>query len=219
MAPLEQPHPVQFDSASELAHLLEPAQGFPETLATGTLSEADRRTSDDIMEPPTDLRDMVITPEQLREQLPIPSFVTKADIFPIVRSPPRADTPPQPPPSAVPQFVNYTPHTFNSDSAVSSEVTSPELQAPALLQWLPPNTDTAPAPTSESRPVLPPVKRQNLPVFTPDGVIPFAHAFSPGLATPSDDVASLPLRNNADLSIDPEDDKKNIWEVPDTPAR
>jgi histone deacetylase HOS3 len=219
MAPLEQPHPVQLESASDLAHLLEPVQGFPETLATGTLNEVGRRTSDDIMEPPTDLRDMVITPEQLREQLPIPSFVTKTETFPTVRSPPRADTPPQPPPSAVPQFVNYTPRTFGSDSAVSSAVTSPGLQAPAPLQWLPPNTDTAPAPmSSESLPTLPPVKRQDLPVFTPDGVIPFAHASSPGLATPSADVARLPLRNSTDLSVDPED-KKNIWEVPDTLAR
>jgi histone deacetylase HOS3 len=115
--------------------------------------------------------------------------------------------------------VNYTPRTFGSDSAVSSAVTSPGLQAPAPLQWLPPNTDTAPAPmSSESLPTLPPVKRQDLPVFTPDGVIPFAHASSPGLATPSADVARLPLRNSTDLSVDPED-KKNIWEVPDTLAR
>jgi histone deacetylase HOS3 len=217
---LEQPHPVQLESSPDLVHRLEPVHGIHKTSAVGTLNEADRRTSDGIMEPPTDLRDMVITPEQLREQLPIPSFVTKAEAFPTVRSPPRADTPPQPPPSAVPQFVNYTPHTFNAESAVSSEVTSPEPRASVPLQWLPPNTDTVPAPTSsESRPILPSVKRQDLPVFSPDGVIPFAHVSGPELAAPGVDVAPLPLHHSADLSVDPEERTKNIWEVSGTSAR
>ena len=219
-APLEQPHPVQLESSPDLVHGLEPVQSIHKTFAPGTLNEADRRSSDDIMEPPTDLRDMVITPEQLREQLPIPSFVTKTEAFPTVRSPPRADTPPQPPPSAVPQFVNYTPRTFNAESAVSSTVTSPEPRASAPLLWLPPNTDTAPVSTSsEPLPILPPVKRQDLPVFSPDGVIPFAHASGPGLSTPSVNVAPLPLHHIADLSADPEEQRQNIGEVPDTPAR
>ncbi|PSN69391.1 Arginase/deacetylase [Corynespora cassiicola Philippines] len=200
-APLEQPQPVQLEQASALVEQALPAQSLAPEQNADTVSPPERRTSTGIVEPPTELAKMDITPDQL----PKPSFVTATEPLPVTTSPPRPDTPPPPPPSSIP-FVNYTTQTFGTNSSVALQ----EAQN-SNLQWMPPNMDTA-APTSGSTlpvakgtwPVSPAAKRQDLPVFTANGSIPFAPA--PTAAT--GDVQAAPSKA----------EDKEVWDVPETRA-
>jgi histone deacetylase HOS3 len=205
VAPLEQPEPVHPESVLSLAEQVLPSVNLQESLFT-SVSEASRRGSGPIIEPPTDIRDSVITPEQFREQLPLPAFVTATEA-PAMILPQRADTPPPPPPATGLQFVNYNAHSFDTAPTVSQLPPTSEPQASAALHWLPPNTDaTATSPKTVSRPMSP-ARRQDLPVFSAISTIPFA----------------VPAPTSAPQQAPPPaakaEDRKDLWEVPDTPAR
>jgi histone deacetylase HOS3 len=205
VAPLEQPEPVHPESVLSLAEQVLPSVNLQESLFT-SVSEASRRGSGPIIEPPTDIRDSVITPEQFREQLPLPAFVTATEA-PAMILPQRADTPPPPPPATGLQFVNYNAHSFDTAPTVSQLPPTSEPQASAALHWLPPNTDaTATPPKTVSRPMSP-ARRQDLPVFSAISTIPFA----------------VPAPTSAPQQAPPPaakaEDRKDLWEVPDTPAR
>jgi histone deacetylase HOS3 len=81
-----------------------------------------------------------------------------------------------------------------------------EPQLSPALQWLPHNTDVAPAPPTMGSHPMPPAKKQDLPVFTANSTIPFA--------TP----ASTTTQQSAPSGNQTDNDKKDVWEVPDTPA-
>lgn len=216
-APLEQPEPVYPDAFSSLAEQVNMPIASPES---ALVSEASRRSSAGIIEPPTDIRDSVITPEQLREKLPLPSFVTPT-AAPKMTPPQREDTPPMPPPSTGLQFVNYNAHSFDKTPSASDVLQASEPQVPAALQWLPPNTETTETPPKPaSRPLSPAAKRQELPVFTANGTIPFAAAPLPATQH-SAPQHSAPQQQGA-----PEQgasivagDVKDVWVEPNTPAR
>jgi histone deacetylase HOS3 len=201
-APLQQPQPVQLERASTMPPLHE-AQSSVKS------PKADRRVSSDMMQPPTDLHDMAMTPEQIREQLPMPSFVTVAEPLPATSPPPRADTPPPPPPASIPSFINYTPQSFGAPPSFAP----PSFGGPAdsaTLHWVA-NTNAeivdAPAPPPVSPP--PAVKRMDLPVFSASGVIPFAsQAEAEGSMSAQQSVGAEGKKSDRD-----------IWEIPDTPAR
>ncbi|KAJ4362903.1 histone deacetylase [Neocucurbitaria cava] len=208
-APLVQPQPVP---PQPISQLVQPApQPAQEAEAIIEPLAVNRRTSSGIMNPPTELKDMAMTPEQLREQLPMPSFVTVTT--PVLDStpPPRADTPPPPPPQSMPQFVNYTSHSFGGGSSgVSPQGTEPQAAVP--LQWLPTNTDTDPSSTTSSRPMSPASRKQDLPIFSANGVIPFAPNTTAAAANPGQQGAAV-------QHVKKEERLQDLWEIPDTPAR
>ncbi|KAF1923063.1 Arginase/deacetylase [Didymella exigua CBS 183.55] len=204
VAPLQQPEPVHLESVSNLAEQSNPPINPPETLFN-SVSEASRRGSGPIIEPPTDLRDSVITPEQLREQLPLPAFVAATEATDMT-PPQRADTPPPPPPATGLQFVNYNAYSFDAAPLANVPPTS-EPQASATLQWLAPNTDTAVTPPKTASRPISPAKRQDLPVFSATSTIPFAVPAPP----PAPQQAAPPAAKT--------ENHKDVWEVPDTPAR
>jgi histone deacetylase HOS3 len=221
-APLTQPAPVRPESVSSLTGQMSPPVEAQSTFFA-SVSEVGRRDSGDIggiIEPPTDLRDSVITPEQLREQLPLPSFITATEA-PAMTPPQPAETPPPPPPASNLQFVNYNAHSFDDALPSTSVPQTSEPQAPTALHWLPPNTETtSPPPQTTSARPMSPVRRQDLPVFTASGTIPFA---VPAVA--SAQPQSIPNKQE-DAPIRQEDvaptkhgDYKDVWDVPDTPAR
>jgi histone deacetylase HOS3 len=199
-APLEQPQPVQMGSADVLPQpsapqLLQDAQASMEHPA------ANRRISGGIVQPPTELHDMAITPEQIREQLPMPSFVTVTEPLSDVSPPSRADTPPPPPPSNISQFVNYTAQSFagNPDFVTSPPNTS-DPQGSATLHWVA-NTHAEDT-TMPGVPIMsPPSKKGDLPVFTANGTIPFASN-----------------SNEMMNASTPEDTSMGVEKGPDTPA-
>ncbi|KAF2138047.1 uncharacterized protein K452DRAFT_234931 [Aplosporella prunicola CBS 121167] len=89
---------------------------------------------------------------------------------------PRPDTPPPPPPSTAPeagqqftQFVQYTPPETKDLAQAGLGIDGAESQQPAALQWIPPNLDPEAhgAGTEAQKP------KQQLPVFTSNGYIPF----------------------------------------------
>ncbi|KAL1598675.1 histone deacetylase [Paraconiothyrium brasiliense] len=159
------------------------------------------RQSSGVLDPPTELMEMSITPEQL----PVPPFM-ETELIPLTTSLPRPDTPPPPPPSNMPQFVNYSTQTFGAAQPLS------EMHSQAAIQWLPPNT-TAPVPASGNVPAVtnptragsPTDTRQKLPVFTASGPIPFAPSYMNG---------TVPVPKP-----EPKGQPKDLWEVPETPAR
>ncbi|KAF2850567.1 putative HOS3-like histone deacetylase-like protein, partial [Plenodomus tracheiphilus IPT5] len=209
--PLGQHDLTRTESASVVAQVTH------ETQPPRSQSAIDRRPSGSIIEPPTELRDLAMTPEQLREQLPMPSFVTVSEPVHDKSPPSRADTPPPPPPSSMPQFVNYTTQTFGDDvAAQGGSVARP--QAPESLQWLPPKTEASPPSATESRPLSPAMRKEKLPVFTANGVIPFA-ASSSETQNIGAALGSARGQQGAASAIKPEGKHKDIWEVPDTPAR
>lgn len=213
-APLQQPQPIQPEAASLARTLPQSPQEVQEGVK---VLPSDRRTSGGVVAPPTDLINMGITPEQLREQLPKPSFVTVAQPSAVVSPPSRADTPPPPPPSSIPQFVNYTCQTFSTGPAAEGPAAAVmDGQSAAPLQWVPSNTSTAPTSTTGSRPMSPASKRQDLPVFTANGMIPFASNNNAPRASLGAASTSSPGQA---VDIKKEDKLKDIWEVPDTPAR
>lgn len=222
-APLTQPAPVRPESVSSLTGQTSPP-AEAQTTFFASVSEASCRDSGDIgsiIEPPTDLRDSVITPEQLREQLPLPSFITATEA-PAITPPQPAETPPPPPPASNLQFVNYNAHSFDEALHSTGAPQASEHQAPTALHWLPPNTETTspPPPPQTTARSMSPVRRQDLPVFTASGTIPFAVP-----AATSAQPQSIPVKQE-DAPIKQEDaaptkqgDYKDVWEVPDTPAR
>jgi histone deacetylase HOS3 len=203
-APLVQPEPVQPEPVSSLVDPPDSQPILQESSAV-SVSEAGRRGSGGIIEPPTDIRDSVITPEQLREQLPLPSFVTATESLSTMTPPTRADTPPPPPPATGLQFVNYTTQSFDSAPSVAIPAHTSEPQPSAALHWLPPNTDAAPTPPSVGSRPMSPAKKQDLPVFTANGTIPFAMS------------APAPTQQDASTATKAVD-YKDVWEVPDTPT-
>ena len=208
-APLVQPQPVQPDSISALVQVApaQPAQAQP---ATAEPPAIDRRTSAGLVEPPTENTPI----EQLREQLPKPSFITVTEPSRNITPPPRADTPPPPPPSNMPEFVNYTTQSFNTAAAAAvEEIKAAGLQPSAPLQWLPPSTESGPASSTGSRPMSPASKRSDLPVFTANGAIPFAPNHS--AAT----VGAAAGHQGASTDMEKERNWQEIWDIPDTPGR
>jgi histone deacetylase HOS3 len=184
--PLEQPQPVQPDqTATVLSKTDGGERKFP----------VDRPSPAESVEPPTELREMIISPEQL----PKPSFMTVVEHVPQTMSPPRPDTPPPPAPSIIPGFLNYTAQAFGTGPSLagsSDEHMKHEPQGP--LQWV----------ASQTNQHVQPAQRQDLPVFTPNGMIPFA---------PNPNTASTTAANTTAPTgkVDGDD----IWEVPDTPGR
>ncbi|ORY01744.1 putative HOS3-like histone deacetylase [Clohesyomyces aquaticus] len=193
--PLEQPQPV---------HSIQSMGMVP------TMTTAERGASLEAIDPPTELAEMTIHPDQL----PKPSFTTPVEPLPLTTPPPRPDTPPPPPPSNMPEFVNYGAHSFGVASSLNAGANQAHQHEPqAPLQWLPPNTDaalpSAALPTNTAaavRPMTPSSKRQDLPVFTANGVIPFAS--NPNAA--GNTVRGGEAKKN---------EEKDVWEVPETPAR
>jgi histone deacetylase HOS3 len=187
-APLVQPQPVQPDLVSALVQppLSHSAQAGSVIVDPSTV---DRRTSTGLAEPPTENTPI----EQLREQLPKPSFITVTEPKQDITPPLRAETPPPPPPSSMPDFVNYTSHSFG---AAPAALEGPR-NADTMLQWLPPNTQLAGSGT-----MSPASKMQDLPVFTAHGVIPFASSSGAG-----------------QHGVKDEENRQDVWEIPETPAR
>ncbi|KAF2662574.1 Arginase/deacetylase [Lophiostoma macrostomum CBS 122681] len=186
--PLEQPQPIQPEQPYPIIAPLDP----------------DRRSSTVVIQPPTELKEITITPEQL----PKPSFMTVIDPLPLTTSPLRPDTPPPPPPTSFPGFVHYSKETFSSSLTDSTQAAHPEPQA--ALQWMPPNADAP-------RPVSPASKRQDLPVFTANGMIPFAS--NPNTASTANGTSQPAEHQVLGATTKPKVDSKNdIWEV-ETPAR
>jgi len=222
-APLEQPQPV----ASLETSILVPAADGPAPIAPVQIpSEVPRRQSSIVPEPPTDLVEMSLTPDQL----PKPSFVdvVMEEHSPMMAIPPRPDTPPAPPPT-MPVFHNQHPHAFGvvsppsqmlmqnavSRGPVISDTASLSTAPVAPVNTAPPSSG---APTSAPRPVSAAGKRADLPVFTANGVIPFAT--NPNNAAPSGQQsvgAEVDAVFGANDKVDPKG--KDVWEVPDTPAR
>ncbi|KAJ8106088.1 hypothetical protein OPT61_g9773 [Boeremia exigua] len=201
-APLVQPEPVHPELVSSLAEHTIPLAIPQEDMSSTSVSEPSRRSSGGIIEPPTDIRDSVITPEQLREQLPLPAFVTATEA-PAMQPMQREETPPPPPPSAGLQFVNYNAHSFDTPSPGHDVPQASETQAPTALHWMPPNAETNTPPKTDSRPMSP-ARRQDLPVFTANSTIPFSAP------------APAPAPQQSDIKAE---GYKDVWEVPDTPAR
>ncbi|OCL09834.1 Arginase/deacetylase [Glonium stellatum] len=202
--PLHQPQPVQPIQAAV------PQNSSPVAIRPAT----------EPVYPPTAPIQLEIEPDQL----PKSQFTTAVEPLPMTTSPPRPDTPPPPPPSSVPQFIHYNPHASGNASQPAQTTVSAPSQTP--LQWLPLNSD----PVVAGQPMSPGMKqRADLPVFTANGIIPFA---------PNPNQASLSLAQQIDQKSDQvfgdgdeigkglekglevkKEDEKDIWEVPETPAR
>jgi histone deacetylase HOS3 len=223
IAPLQQPQPVSSSDPSVLTQVAGPSPFEP---VAGPV-EVPRRQSSIVPEPPTDLIEMSLTPDQF----PIPSFVdlVKEQQSPVRATPPREDTPPPPPPS-LPSFLPPNSHAFGVASPPSQMLMQgtahnelamvggmPFMSAPAA-----PKETAAPsayALPSAPRPVSAAGKRSDLPVFSANGVIPFAP--NQTVAAPSAQQGFGPgLDSNSGMdSMKIEKEDKDIWEVPETPAR
>ncbi|KAF2675991.1 Arginase/deacetylase [Lentithecium fluviatile CBS 122367] len=210
-APLEQPQPVvpvEAPAVPEQAAVAPPIGPAASTAEVATGPPRRQSGLSLVAEPPTDLIEMSLTPDQL----PKPSFVNIVRVeSPVMKTtPPRPDTPPPPPPSTIPQFVPQNPHTFGVASPPS------QMFAQSASPWgaaVPP-----PAPVSAMgapRPVSAAGKRADLPVFTANGVIPFAPA--PNVAVPNGQP-NMVAGSDA-TRVKEEESRKDIWEVPETPAR
>jgi histone deacetylase HOS3 len=200
--PLVQPQPIQPDAVSAL---VQPPPSHSQAESTmADASTVDRRTSANLIEPPNENTPI----EQLREQLPRSSFVTRTEPVRNITPPARVETPPPPPPSSIPDFVNYTAQTFGPNTVVMDELKAAGITASAPLQWLPPNAESGPAPSTGPHPMSPASKRQELPVFSANGMIPFA--------SNSNDVGTG--HQAASTQVKPEG-RPDLWEVPDTPQR
>jgi histone deacetylase HOS3 len=220
------PSPLEQEVAAPLP-ILSPEPPRIETAATATLeapqpvhqdrvpsvlpTESERRVSVEPIHPPTELREIGISPDQL----PKPTFTTEVGPMPTI-SPPRPDTPPPPPPTTIPMFVHHNPHSFGAPSTVNgNQMVGEEPHVP--LQWLPPNTDAVlPTNAAAVHPIMsPPIKRQDLPRFAANGMIPFASNLNSATTTtgaPSDLVGG-------DTKSIAAEEVRDIWEVPETPTR
>ncbi|KAF2705453.1 Arginase/deacetylase [Pleomassaria siparia CBS 279.74] len=185
-APLEAPQPVQLDHTPNVLPLVMDRQASPEPLPA--------------MQPPTEEREM----DMRADQLPKLSFTSMVEPRPMIVSPPRPDTPPPPPTATLPGFLTHsfgTPSTINGSLATKEE---PQTRA----QWMLPTNGGAALPTHAAAAaghaihvLSPPSKRQELPKFQANGVIPFA-------SNPSSTMTSTASEQERD-----------IWEVPETPVR
>jgi histone deacetylase HOS3 len=195
-APLKSPQPLH--------------QGFvPTVLPTAT----ERRVSIEPIQPPTELIELAISPEQL----PKPPFTTEVEPMPTI-SPPRPDTPPPPPPTNLPLFVHYKPHSFGTPSRVNGNgMLKEEPQAPLRFPYsnaaLPTNTAAAMHPI-----MSPSSKRQDLPKFAANSMIPFASNSKSALM--SRGAAMVPGRQaEGNTKSKAAEEVRDIWEVPKTPIR
>lgn len=211
-APLEQPQPIQAEPSAILPQPIQP-QPQSDAPAVKEMPAVNRRTSNGLIDTPSGMADMAITPEQLREQLPKPSFITINKPMSGVSPPMRSDTPPPPPPSSNPHFVNYTSQSFNTAPAAAAQTNAPVPQTSASLQWLPPNAETCFDPATGPLPMSPPSRKENLPVFSANGVIPFAS--NSQIAT----SGTAPEQHVAHTAIKNEETVADMWEVPETPTR
>lgn len=209
ITPLEQPQPIVSEATPVVTEQPQPivsevtpvvAEQPIAPNAFGESSIRSPRQSIGILEPPTELMEMSITPEQL----PVPSFL-ETELLPLTTSPPRPDTPPPPPPSNMNGFVNYNTQTFGTARPLS------KIQGQTALQWLPPNNAVpapalanVPATLNSNRPPSAAGTRDTLPVFTSSGTIPFAPRPNGAVAVPKTESKGEP---------------KDFWEVPETPAR
>ena len=216
-APLEKPQPVQ----------AEPGFSLQQAILHQATTESpvlDLRASCDAAKGPGELRDMEMTPEQLREQLPTPPFVTMEE--PMVPMPPltRAETPPPPPPSSIPPFGSYTSQAFMTAPMAAPTAGNPTVVAGArsstLPQWPPPNNGSVAHSNSENRPLSPASKRHDLPVFTAHGTIPFGSQANPVTSTSGTTLGSSLGQQGAggEMHTKTEERTRDVWEVPDTPA-
>jgi histone deacetylase HOS3 len=206
-ATLVQPQPVQPDAVSALVQM-PPSHSSQAGSVIGDPAAVDRRTSAGLVEPPNENTPI----EELRGQLPEISFITVTEPSRNITPPPRAETPPPPPPVNMSDFVNYTAQTFSAIPFVSAEVGSPDVPVSGPLQWLPSSTEPGPGSSMDPRLMSPASKRQDLPIFTANGLIPFA---------PSPNPSTVAGSGHQDLSarVKKEDNQQDIWDVPDTPAR
>ncbi|KAF2275712.1 Arginase/deacetylase, partial [Westerdykella ornata] len=191
------PHAPKVEAALDTT--LEQPQPVLPKQAVGVIDkteEVESRSPPNVVEPPTELREMIISPEQL----PKPSFMAPIKPASPTITPPRPDTPPAPAPSMMPTFVNYTAQTYGSIPAPAPPTLGLANQGMQSLQWMPPSTD--------GNTMSPVPQRQDLPTSSSTGTIPFAssNAASPG----SDDAQGVEAKKEAD---------SDIWEVPDTPAK
>ena len=200
-APLHPPQPIQPIRAAV------PPPSSPPVAARPVI---------DSVYPPTAPTQLKIGPDQL----PKSQFTTVAEPLPMTTSPPRPDTPPPPPPSSLPQFIHYNPHA-GGNASQPAQTTAPA-PSQVSLQWLPPNSDS----TLAGRPMSPGMKqRADLTVFTANGMIPFAsnpNQASLSLAQPAVQKSEQASGGGEEARKGLEtrkEDEKDVWEVPDTPAR
>lgn len=214
-APVLTPEPPRIESAAT-APLEAPQPIQPDQVPSVLPIANERRISMEPIQPPTELREMDISPAQL----PKPSFTTAVEPLPVTISPPRPDTPPPPPPATIPQFIHHNPHSFGTVSTISGNQTAKE-EAQVPLQWLPPNVDIAPpANTAPAvHPIMSPAsKRQDLPKFASNGMIPFTS--NPNSAMTSMGTSVLPTQQvGGNTTSKTADHERDVWEVPETPTR
>lgn len=210
-APLKQPQPIAALGTSTIAQAEPSAPVVPAQPPV----EVPRRQSSIVPEPPIDLVEMSLTPDQF----PKSSFVDVVmEEQPLVTAtPPRPDTPPPPPP-AISTLHHQNPHSFG--------VVSPPSQM--LLQNVSPWEPVAPkdpafpgssAPTSTPRPVHAAGNRAELPVFTANGVIPFAPNHSAAVPSAQQEQGREVVNGSGMGEVVAKGKGKDLWEVPDTPAR
>ncbi|KAF2636933.1 Arginase/deacetylase [Massarina eburnea CBS 473.64] len=172
----------------------------PSVSSPSTIVSSRRRSS--TIEPLMGLVDMKITPEQL----PKPSFVTAEEPVTMITSPPLPDTPPPPPPAIIPNFTSPSPPSGTTSLA------SPPVVQQGITASVAPSHPTAAlswgmAPYGSGRPMSAASKPGDLPVFSPNGLIPFA---SEGADGQSDAPMLSPQVK--------EEPRPDIWEVRDTSA-
>ncbi|KAH8706109.1 putative HOS3-like histone deacetylase [Phaeosphaeriaceae sp. PMI808] len=93
-------------------------------------------------------------------------------------------------------------------SAVNGEGKAAVPSASVPLQWLPPNTASDPNATTDPHPLSPASRKQDLPVFSANGKIPFSL------------TANIAPAGGEGVFVGNEEEKRgDIWEIPDTPAR
>jgi histone deacetylase HOS3 len=201
--PLVQSQPFQPDLVSTLVH--PPPSHSRAAFIITDYATAERRKSASLNEIPNENTPI----DELREQLPRSSFVAITEPLRNITPPRRADTPPPPPPSSIPDFVNYTAQTFGTAATAMDQLRAAGIPASAPLQWLPPNAESSAASSTGSRPMSPASRRQDLPVFSAGGMIPFA----------SNSNITSAGHQPAPTHVKVEEKRHDLWEVPDTPQR
>jgi histone deacetylase HOS3 len=199
------PEAPKIEAAATSPALEQPQPVPPEqsVAITPKVDEGERSTPTEVMEPPTELREMAISPNQF----PKPAFMkTAVEPLATAPSPPRPDTPPPPAPSMMPSFVNYTAQTFGSGPSRAHTTQASVGEENQTLEWV--HTSMEEQNTASA------IKRQELPVFSANGVIPFA--LNPNAASSTSTGNPTESKGKAD---DDKNINNDIWEVPDTPAR
>lgn len=135
------------------------------------------------MQPPADFGNLAMTPEELRSQLPtMPSFITVVERVYDAAPPTRADTPPPPPPVGGMPFINYTHETFSGGQGAQPN-SRLRTTAGVESQWTVVEDGSVEQEGHEGGPRADLAhgagKKSVLPIFAPDGVIPFAAAPMP----------------------------------------